>query len=93
MFCFVLFHFVFLGPYLRHMEVLRIRIKIELELQLLAYTTVLVLPDTSHIYDLHHTQHQILNPLSKASYQIVILWILLRFITIELQWELPLFKT
>ena len=42
------------------------RLGIELELQLLAYATVTVTQDSSHVYDLHCSsqQHQLLNPLS-----------------------------
>ena len=44
------------------------RLRTELELQLLAYTTAVVMPDLSHICNLHHRSQQcwILNPLSKA---------------------------
>jgi len=58
--------FCFLGPYLWHMEVPRLRI--ESELDLLDYTTAIATPDLSCICDLHHSsqQCQILNPLSEA---------------------------
>ena len=38
------------------------------ELQLLAYITVIAIPDLSHVWNLHHSswQHEILIPLSKA---------------------------
>ena len=43
------------------------RLGVQLELQLPAYTTATVMPDPSHVCDLHCTcQYQILNPLSKA---------------------------
>ena len=60
------FLFVFLGPYLQHMEVPRLGG--ESELKLLAYTTATVTPDLSYIYDLYHSLKQcwILNPLIKA---------------------------
>ena len=58
--------FVFLGPYLWHMEVPRPGV--QLELQPLAYTTAEATWDLSRVCDLHHSsgQHQILNPLSEA---------------------------
>ena len=60
------FFFIFLGPYLWHMEVPRPGV--ESELQLPAYTTAIAMPDQSHIFELYHSsqQYQILNPLSKA---------------------------
>ena len=62
---FVVVNFVFLGPYLQHMEVSRLGV--ELELQLLAYTTATAMPKLSHLWDLHHRSQQcwILNPLSR----------------------------
>ena len=66
--CWVLFCLFacFLGPYLWHMEILRLGM--ELELQLPAYTTVTATPHLSHICYLHHSswQHLIPNPLSEA---------------------------
>ena len=61
--------FVFLGPHLRHMEVLRLGFK--LELQLPAYTTATGTPDPIHVCDLHHSSRQrwMLNPLSEAKDQ------------------------
>ena len=58
--------FVFLGPYLWHMEVPRLGV--ELELQPPAYTTATARWDPSHICNLHHRSRQcwIFNPLSKA---------------------------
>ena len=55
------------------MEVPRLGVK--LELWLLAYTTTLATPDPSHIFDLHHRsrQPQILNPLSEAKDQTLVL--------------------
>ena len=52
------------------------RLGVELELQLQAYTTAIARRDLSHVCDLYHSsqQHQILNPLSKAS------WILIRVV-------------
>ena len=68
-----LFFFVFSGPYLWHMEVLRLGV--ELELQLPAYTTATAMPDLSHICNLHHSSRQrwILNPLSEARDQTCVL--------------------
>ena len=55
------------------MEVPRLGVK--LELQLLAYTTTTETPDLSHICDPYHSpwQHQILNLLSEARDQTLIL--------------------
>ena len=67
--------FCFLGPHLQHMEVPRLGEK--LELQLLAYTTTTATPDPNHIRNLHHGSRQrwILNLLSKASDQTLILMV------------------
>ena len=63
---FIFFSFVFLGPYLQHMEVLRLGV--ESELQLPAYTIATATWNLSCICNLHHSSWQcwILNPLSKA---------------------------
>ena len=63
--CFLVF-FVFLGLYMRHMEVPRLGL--QLELQLPAYAMATAIPDPSCICDLHHgsQQHWILNPQSEA---------------------------
>ena len=55
------------------MEVHRLGVKSEL--QLLADVTAIATPDPSHVCDLHHSsqQHPILNPLSEARDQILIL--------------------
>ena len=60
------FSFPFLGLYLWHREVPRLRVK--WELQLLAYATAIAMQDPSPICDLHHSswQCQVLNSLSKA---------------------------
>jgi len=70
------------------MEVLRKGV--ELELQLLAYAIATAIPDPSCICSLHCSsqQHQILNPLSRASGQTHILMDNSQFITAEPQWEL-----
>ena len=49
------------------------RLGVELQLQLLASATGTAAPDMNLICDLHHWQHQILNPLSKARDQTFIL--------------------
>ena len=61
-----LFIYLFLWPYLQHMEVPKAGV--ELELQLLAYTTTTAAQDLSCLCDLHHSsrQHRTLNPLSEA---------------------------
>ena len=58
--------FVFLGPYLQHVEVLWLRV--ESELQVPAYATATTKWEPSHVCDLYHSsrQRRILNPLSKA---------------------------
>ena len=58
--------FCFLGPHLRHMEVLRLGVKSELQLP--AYTTATATWDLSPVCNLHNSswQHQILNPLIEA---------------------------
>ena len=75
--------FFFLGPHLWHTEVPRLGVKSEL--WLLAYTTAMATQDPSCNYDLYHTsqQCQILNPLSKASYQTHILMDTSEFVTTE----------
>ena len=62
--CFVLL--CLLGPHLQHMEAPRLGVKSELQLP--ASTTATVMPDLSHLCDLHHSsqQHRLLNPLSGA---------------------------
>ena len=72
-FKYYLFVFVFLGPYLWHME--GPRLGVESKLQLLAYASAAAMLDLSHICDLHHSlwQHRILNPLGKARDQTHIL--------------------
>ena len=44
------------------------RLGVELELQLPAYVTAIAMPDSSHVYNLHHSSQQssILKPLGKA---------------------------
>ena len=87
-FNFYYYYFCLLGPYLWHMEVPWL----PLELQLPAYATATATQDPSCIRDIHHSslQRQILNPLSEARDQTCSPWILVRLITIEPQWELPL---
>ena len=55
------------------MEVPRLGVKEELQLPV--YTTATATPDQSYVCDLHHSlwQHQILNPLSEARDQTLIL--------------------
>ena len=64
---------LFLGPYLRHMEVPRLRV--ESELQLPAYSTATAMWDPRLVCELHCSLwlHQILNQLSKARDQTCIL--------------------
>ena len=63
----------FLGPHPQHMEIPRLGV--ELELQLPAYITATATRDLSLIWDLIHSsqQHWILNPLSGAKDQTLIL--------------------
>ena len=72
-FFFFFFFFCFLGQHLQHMEVPRLGVK--LELQLPAFTTTTATQDLSRVHYRHHNlwQHQILNPLSKASDQTQVL--------------------
>ena len=64
-----------------HMEVPRLGV--ESELYPLAYTTATVMPDPSHVCDLHLSsqQRQVLNPLSKTGIQAASLWLLVRFVS------------
>ena len=70
------------GLHLWQMEVLRLGVEVELQLP----ATAIAMWDPSLICDLHHSlqQHWILNPIKPTS-----LWILVRFISAEPQWELP----
>ena len=64
---FLFFFFcVFLGLHPRYMEVPKLGVK--LELQLPTYTTATATPDSSSVFDLHHSSRQrwMLNPLSQA---------------------------
>ena len=65
------------------------RLTEESELKLPPYTTATATPDLSRFYDLHHNsrQRQILNTLSEARDGAMPLWILVRFVTTEPQWE------
>ena len=67
------FFFVFLGPYLQHMEFPRVVAQSELWMP--AYARVTAMPDPSHVCDSHHSsrQHQILNLLSEAGDRIRVL--------------------
>ena len=69
---FLFFFHLFLGPHWQHMEVPRLEVKLELQLPTYAIATV---QELSHIFDLHHRsrQHRILNPLSKARDQTLVL--------------------
>ena len=62
--------------------------RVESELQLPAYARATAMLALICICDLHHSsqQHQVLNPLSEATSS----WLLVGFITAELQWELLL---
>ena len=83
---------VFLGLHLPHMEFPRPGV--QSELQPLAYTTATATLDPGRVCNLHcsSSQHQILNPLSKARDQtsrIVSSWIPVGFITPEPRREFP----
>ena len=71
------------------MEVARLGIKSEQ--QLLAYAMVTATLDPSCVYDLHHSsqQHWILNHRARPGIEPASSWILVGFITAELQQELP----
>ena len=74
LYCISKFPFFFLfGLPLQHMEIPRLGV--ESELQLPAYTTATATPAMSRVCNLHRSsgQHQILNPLSKAKDQTLIL--------------------
>ena len=75
------FYFIFLGPRLRHMEVLRLGVKSELQLP--AYTTATATPDLNRIWDLYHSswQCQSLYPLSEPGMEPVSSWMLTGFLT------------
>ena len=81
----------FLGPYLQHMEILRLGV--ELELQPLVYTTATATPEPSRVFDLHHSSWQcwISSPLSEARDPTVSSWILAGFINHGAMTELPAF--
>ena len=85
------FFSVFLWLHLWYMKVPRLRIKSKQQLQ--DYTITIAMWEPSCICDLHHSSQHcwILNPLSKARKWTQSSWILVRFITIELQQELLLF--
>ena len=94
-FCFLLFfwggdefYLFFFGFSEWHMEVPRLGT--ELELQLPACTTATAMSDPSLICDLHHSswQCQILNPLKGPEMEPASSWILVEFLTTELQQEL-----
>ena len=67
------FFFVFLGLHLQYMEVPRLGV--ESELQLSACATATAVQDLSLVCNLHHSswQHWMLNPLSKARDQTLVL--------------------
>ena len=78
---FFFFFLVLFGPHPQHMEV-SMR-GVESELQLLAYTTATATPDTSLVFELHHSslQSQMLNPLREAKNRTHIL--------IDISWVFP----
>ena len=87
--CGFFWSFLFLGPHLWHMKVPRLGI--ESELQLLACTTTTATPVPSHVWALHYSYGNTRSLIHWASPGIKpkSSWILVRFITIEPQWELP----
>ena len=71
----------FLGPYLPHMKVPRIRV--ESEMQLLAYTTAIAMQDLSHVCHLHHSSRHA-RPLTfwvRPGIRPSSSWILVSFVT------------
>ena len=79
----------FFTMHLQHMGVLRLGVKSELEL--LAYTTATATQDPSHICGLHNSswQHWSLTHWVRPGIEPTSSWILVRFIIVEPQWELP----
>ena len=84
------FAFCFLGPYSWHVEVPRLWVK--LELQLLVYTTAKATQDLRCICALHHNSQQCQIPTHwvRPGIKPTFSWILVRLISNEPQWELPL---
>ena len=66
------------------------RLGVESELQLPAYARATATQDPSRICKLHYSswQRRILNPLSEARGRIYVLWILVRFVSVEPRGEL-----
>ena len=82
-----IYYFFFLGPYVQHTEVPRLGVK--LELQLPAYATARRTRDPSQVCDIHHSSWQCwsLTHWARPGIKPASLWILVGFITTELQWE------
>ena len=87
LFLFFFFFFVFLGPHSWHMEVFTLRVK--WALQLPAYTTAIVTRDLSHICNVHHSSNTgYLNHLVRPGIKTASSWMLIRFVSAELWWEI-----
>ena len=70
------------------------RLGVELEMQLPNYTTATAMPDLSCICNLHHSSRQNARSLThweRPGIEPASWWILVGFISTELQWELPLY--
>ena len=55
--CYYYYYFVFLGPQARYKEVPGLGV--EWELSPMAYATAIATPDSSHVYNLHHSSRQL----------------------------------
>ena len=82
--------FFFLGPHPWLMEVPRLGV--ESQLQLPTYAIATATREVSYIYGLHHSsqQHQIQTHWARPGIDPASSWILARFASTVLQWELPM---
>ena len=87
-FFFFFFFFCILGPYLRHMEVPRLRVTLELLLPV--YTTAIAMQDPTLICNLHHSSRQCQSLIHSARSGIkpATSWLLVGFVSSAPQWKL-----